>query len=386
MKSSDTELEITIKSWYNWGNDGTPASLNLMVNSIELIGAYSIDYDEDPTCSLIGSHDLQEDGGGMIIPLLTRCSDDRTDIEDLNVEFQNTNSDVVEVDLTEGQVRIRLIPEASGTAQITTTVTDSAGNYWREVSTINVANVDDKPVLNEFPSVVPVEHGYVHNVAFTLADSDSFSQDLTVTTNRSWATVNMADREIVIDAPTPGFVSVLVTACDESSCVERILDLEVRALAELFVEEIRINNDNVRAGDIFEVEVFVRNSGQITATMVGVRCSADGQSFGSGTIQMLTPGQLDSVICDMQAPDGDDSILIEAEVDRGTSIDENDETNNIETKVIAISTAIEDPTNSKDDGGMDIGQGSIYAISAGVLFLILALFGLLAPAKVKKIE
>jgi hypothetical protein len=35
---------------------------------------------------------------------------------------------------------------------------------------------------------------------------------------------------------------------------------------------------------------------------------------------------------------------------------------------------------------MEIGQGSIYAISAGVLFLVLALFGLLAPAKVKKIE
>ena len=386
MNSSDTELEITIKSWYNWGNDGTPASLNLMVNSIELIGAYSIDYDEDPSCSLIGSHDLQEDGGGIIIPLLTRCSDDRTDIENLNVEFQNTNTDVVEVDLTEGQVRIRLIPEASGTAQITTTVTDSAGNYWREVSTINVANVDDKPVLNEFPSVVPVEHGYVHNVAFTLTDSDSFSQDLTVTTNRSWATVNMADREIAIDAPTPGFVSVLVTACDESSCVERVLDIEVRALAELSIVEIRIDNDNVRAGDIFEVKVFVRNSGQITATMVGVRCSADGQSFGSGTIQMLTPGQLGSVICDMQAPDGDDSILIEAEVDRGTNIDESDENNNIETKVIAIGVATEDPTNSQDDGGMEIGQGSIYAISAGVLFLVLALFGLLAPAKVKKIE
>ena len=386
MNSSDTELEITIKSWYNWGNDGTPASLNLMVNSIELIGAYSIDYDEDPTCALIGSHDLQEDGGGMIIPLLTRCSDDRTDIENLNVEFQNTNSDVVEVDLTEGQVRIKLIPEASGTAQITTTVTDSAGNYWREVSTINVANVDDKPVLNEFPSVVPVEHGYVHNVAFTLTDSDSFSQDLTVTTNRSWATVNMADREIVINAPTPGFVSVLVTACDESGCVERILDLEVRALAELSIVEIRIDNDNVKAGEIFEVKVFVRNSGQVTATMVGVRCSADGQTFGSGTIQMLTPGQLGSVICDMQAPDGDDSVLIEAEVDRGTNIDENDETNNIETKVIAIGTAIEDTTNSQEDAGMEIGQGSIYAISGGVLLLVLALFGLLAPARIKKVE
>jgi subtilase family serine protease len=199
----------------------------------------------------------------------------------------------------------------------------------------------------------------------------------------------MANREIVINAAnlSNGFTSVLITACDESSCVERILDLEVRALAELFIEEIRIDNDKIRAGDILEIKIMVRNSGQITATMVGVRCSADGQSFDLGTIQVLQPGQLGSVTCSMQAPYDDDSVLIEAEVDRGTSIDENDETNNVDSKVIAISAAIEeDTTSSQDDGGLGLGPASLYAISAGVLLLLLAMFGLLAPAKIKKIE
>ncbi|MFL2967584.1 MAG: CARDB domain-containing protein [Candidatus Poseidoniaceae archaeon] len=385
MDSSDSELEITVKSWYNWGNDGAPASVNLVINNLEVIGAYSIEYDEDPTCAVIGSQDLVEDGGGIILPLLSRCSDDRTDTEDLTVQFQNSNTDVVEVDLTEGQIRIKLVPEASGTAQITTTVTDSAGNYWREVSTINVANVDDKPVLAEFPAVVPVEHGYVHTVEFTLTDSDTFAEDLTVTTNRSWATVDMSTREIVIDAPTPGFTSVLITACDENDCVERILDLEVRALAELFVEEIRIDDD-IRAGDLFEVKAFVRNSGQVTATMVGVRCSADGQSFGSGVIQVLAPGQLGSVTCDMQAPEDDSSVIIDVEVDRGTSVDEVDETNNLESKVISIGEAVEDTTSADEDDSFEIGQGTIYIAAAGALLLLLAVFGLLAPAKIKKIE
>ena len=106
-------------------------------------------------------------------------------------------------------------------------------------------------MLGEFPSVVPVEHGYPHRISFELSDSDSFMQDLVVTTNRSWAEVDMSSREIIVDAPTPGFTSVLVTACDETSCVERILDLEVRALAELFIEEIRIDDD-IRAGDILK--------------------------------------------------------------------------------------------------------------------------------------
>ena len=54
-----------------------------------------------------------------------------------------------------------------------------------------------------------------------------------------------------------------------------------------------------------------------------------------------------SVICDMQAPDGDDSLIIEAEVDRGTNIDEVDETNNVETKTIAIGAPLQDKTVQK---------------------------------------
>ena len=385
LDSSDSELEIKIKAWYNWGNDGAPSTLSLRIDSIEVTGAYSIEYDEDPVCSLIGSHDLQEDGGGLILPLLSRCSDDRTATDNLIVTFENTNPDVVEVDLTEGQVRIKLVPEASGIAQITVKVTDAAGNYWSEVSTINVVTVDDEPVLGEFPSVVPVEHGYPHRISFELSDSDSFMQDLVVTTNRSWAEVDMSSREIIVDAPTPGFTSVLVTACDETSCVERILDLEVRALAELFIEEIRIDDD-IRAGDIFEVKVFVRNSGQVSATMIGVRCSADGQSFGTGTIQMLSPGQMGSVICDMQAPNGDDSIIIEAEVDRGTNIDEVDETNNIRSETVAIGEALQETASTEDDDSFEVGQTTVYVIAGVILLMIIALFGFLAPPKIKKLE
>ena len=385
LDSSDSELEIKIKAWYNWGNDGAPSTLSLRIDSIEVTGAYSIEYDEDPVCSLIGSHDLQEDGGGLILPLLSRCTDDRTANDNLIVTFENTNPDVVEVDLTEGQVRIKLVPEASGIAQITVKVTDTAGNYWSEVSTINVATVDDEPVLEEFPPVVPVEHGYPHRISFELSDSDSFMQDLVVTTNRSWAEVDMSSREIIVDAPTPGFTSILVTACDETSCVERILDLEVRALAELFIEEIRIDDD-IRAGDIFEVKVFVRNSGQVSATMIGVRCSADGQSFGTGTIQMLSPGQMGSVICDMQAPNGDDSIIIEAEVDRGTNIDEVDETNNIKSETVPIGEALQETASTEDDESFEVGQTTVYVIAGVILLMIIALFGFLAPPKIKKLE
>ena len=156
-------------------------------------------------------------------------------------------------------------------------------------------------------------------------------------------------------------------------------------MAELYVEEIRIVEE-VRAGDIFEVKVFVRNSGQVQATMIGVRCTADGQSFGSGTIQLLAPGQLGSVVCDMQAPYGDDSLLIEAEVDRGTSIDEVDEENNVKSTLVTIGDAIEDTTKSDDDSSISLGPGAVYIAAGLILAFIAAIFVAIAPPKIKKLE
>ena len=101
---------------------------------------------------------------------------------------------------------------------------------------------------------------------------------------------------------------------------------------------------------------------------------------------MLSPGQLGSVVCDMQAPDGDESLLIEVQVDRGTNIDEVDEENNLASKVIVIGAAIDDTSSAEEDDGFEIGQGTIYIIAAGGLLLVLGLFGLLAPAKIKKLE
>ena len=66
---------------------------------------------------------------GLFTCLDSRCSDDRTSVDDLVVTFENTNTDLIEVDFTEGQIRVRLIRRGeSGIAEVTTTVTDSAGN------------------------------------------------------------------------------------------------------------------------------------------------------------------------------------------------------------------------------------------------------------------
>ncbi len=384
LDSDDTELEITIKSWYNWGHDGSPANVSLRINEIVIDGAYHIEYDEDPQCNFIGSHTLQEDGGGLILPLLEGCTDDRTDSDELGVTFQNSNPNIVEVNLQEGQVVIRLIPEASGVAQITTTVTDSAGNQWQEIFTITVENVDDEPILSDFLGVWPVSLGETLVINFSVSDVDSFGDDLVVTTDKSWATVNMAERQIIIDAPSPGPTSVLISACDQSNCVERELDLEVTARPDLEIYSITTDPSEVRAGDIVGVEVFVRNTGQVDAYEISVRCSMSGSSFGGiQMIQKLEPGSSNSVTCDMRAPD-DGSVIINATVDNGNTIEEQNENNNDFEILLPIGKALEETV--VEDTSSSISSNMIYFGSAGILLIILVLFGLFAPAKIKKIE
>ena len=119
--------------------------------------------------------------------------------------------------------------------------------------------------------------------------------------------------------------------------------------------------------------------------MVSVRCTADAQTFGTGVIQVLEPGQMGSIICSMKAPTNDNSLIIEAEVDRGTSIDEVDETNNVASEIIGIGKAVEDRTSSDSDS-FDIGEDSTLVISIVFIVILIGAFGLFAPAKIKKVE
>jgi subtilase family serine protease len=142
----------------------------------------------------------------------------------------------------------------------------------------------------------------------------------------------------------------------------------------------------VFAGDIIDIKVMVRNSGQVSATMITVRCLADDQTISTGTIPVLMPGELGSVICDWQAPVDDSSVLLEAIVDRGTQIDESNEDNNQDSIVIAIGEAVQEPVISDGTSSFQVSQTTLLLGAGAVLLLILTIFGLFAPAKIKKIE
>ena len=384
MAEAEDHVEVRLGSVFTWDADGSASSIAVEFTEVRLSGGYSIEYDEDPVCQNVGDQHLTEDAGGIVLPLITRCTDDRTPSDDLAVTFANSAPDVATVDLREGQVVVSLVPEASGNAVITTTVMDAAGNTWTETWTIHVANVDDAPRVGEFPGTVPVEHEVETTVSIDVSDVDS--TDLQATTNRSWAIVDLAAGVVRLTAPTPGYVAVGVTICDDTSCTDRTLDLDVRALADLSIDDLAAPSAELEAGSIVDVVVYVRNSGAVTATLVDVRLTADGELIGTGEIPLIEPGGLGVVEFAWKVPeDGDALIRLEAEVDRSATTDERDESNNLDS----LAVTVVEPEETTDDGqsaGLELSGLTVVGTTVFVLIAIVGLFAAFAPKRIRKIE
>lgn len=382
MTPGDTSLSVELRAWFTWDSEGNESHTALEVNSMSVSGGYAIQWDENPICQEIGSQTLVEDGGGIILPFLIRCSDDRTANEDLTVQFTNTNAGLVAVDLAEGDVRLRLMPEASGQAIVGISVTDTAGNAWNHAFSVVVSAVDDAPVVEEFQSLIPVERDVPTTINVTVSDSDSTT--LTASTNRTWATVDLSTGILTVNPPTAGFQTVLLSVCDQTSCSDREIDLEVMALADIFVESIDFGEDDeLVQGDIISMRVLVRNQGQADATLISVRCETEDQLMSLETIPILRPGELGSVTCDWQIPEDATILRFSAVLDRGLEIPEGNEENNVMERLMVITEAPSGDDSSSDSA---LSNGVLWVGLIGLAAAVLALIGYMMPSKIKKIE
>ena len=390
MSPGQTELSIMVKTWFTWDSDGSASTTALEVNSIDVSGGFDIFYDEDPICQLVGDQQLSEDGGGIFVPLLTRCTDDRTDPTLLDVTFENSQPDLVDVSLNQGEVRVSLLSEQSGSAQILLTVSDEAGNSHVESFNIIVDSIDDAPVLNEFPSLVRVEHAVATPLSFIWSDVDTIPADLTISSNKTWVEVDLINSSLLITAPTPGYTSVELTLCDQTTCVDRVLDLDVRSLPDLRIESVVVGEGSadgtfvelteVELGSYVTTRVYVANDGFINAEMVTIRCTVNGMVGDIATITTLEPGAMSIATCEFQAPYQGQLLRIEAIVDGGEIIDEGDETNNEgSVNLILIESTVIDDVSS-DEG---ISTTTIWIISILVLVAIIGGFTFFAPAKIR---
>ena len=157
--------------------------------------------------------------------------------------------------------------------------------------------------------------------------------------------------------------------------------LEVLTLAELSIQEIVIGSENVREGDLVAVRIYVKNSGQEEASSISVRCQSDNNLIAIRSISILQPGELGIVTCDwLVSKSGLNTISVE--LDRANEVAEGDEDNNFQSVSIEVLDSKSDTTSSSDSI-----QGSTVWIATFIgLAIIIGLFTVLTPGKIKKLD
>ncbi len=382
MEVEDESIEVKIQAWFNWDSSGSASTSAFEISSLSISGGFDVEWDEDPNCQLIGAQNFDEDGGGILIPFINGCEDDRTDANNLTVDFNVADDSLISVDLSQGDIRILLNPEQSGVTTVQTIVSDGAGNTWQETFAVNINPVDDAPILNEFPAVVPVELSVSTQIPFSYSDIDS--ESLTAYTNRSWATIDLDSGIITVTAPNTGsIIPVEVNICDQNTCVQRILDLEVMSLPDLVIEDVSLPDGEIYQRDIIPVRVYVRNNGASEASSISVRCQEGLDLVGIQTIPLLMPGQLGVVTCDWLVPESTQQVSFNVEIDRGGEISEGDESNNFASLNIDI---LEPKSSDKTSSSSTLSSSTVWIITIIALVILIGLFTILTPPKIKKIN
>jgi len=382
------DFEIEIGAQVSWTSDGLPASFDVVFERVELSGGYEVLWDENPTCLEIQDLDFVEDGGGLLLPINPRCQDDRTAKENLSISVTSSDEEILVADVVDDQMRVRLVDQASGTVVITITVSDVAGNTWTQDVVASVANIDDEPQIDDFPPLVQIELGEESKVAFAVEDLDTAFDELSFSADLSWAEIDIASRQIILNPPTTGYHTVIFSACDDTQCVTSSLDLEVRSLPDLLVEKIEVEGsttDSLTPGDVVRIDVFVRNSGKAEANLVSVRCMESDSLISYSSIATLQVGDIGKVSCDWQVPSNLEVAMIRGIVDNSQEIDESIESNNEMELLLKVegSSAI----SVDGDGASSSLPTSLTLTGAGILLLLITiLFMAFAPAKIRKVE
>ncbi|MCH1482068.1 MAG: hypothetical protein L7T81_07520 [Candidatus Poseidoniaceae archaeon] len=380
MNSGVNDLSVKIQAWFNWDSNGQSSTTLLEISSMSISGGFDVQWDEDPVCQSIAPQYFAEDGPGLLIPLINACQDDRTSNENLTVSLSVADDSLISASLVQEDIKLVLLPETFGVTTVTVVVSDEAANSWVETFLVYVEEVDDLPNLNEFPSIIPVESGKSTTIAFSYFDIDSTG--LTVTTDKTWAVVDLSSSTITVTPPSlSSSMPVIVTLCDQSSCVNRTMLLEVLTLAELSVEQIVITPENIREGDLVEVRVYVRNSGQEEASSISVRCQSGNNLIAIQSISILMPGQLGVVTCDWLVFESG-SKTVSVELDRANEVSEGDENNNIQSVSVDVLDSNSDTTSSSDS----IKATTVWIATFIGLAVIIGLFTVLAPGKIKKLD
>ena len=372
-------LEVGIASRFQWSSNGVAETTVVHIESISIDGGYNLVWDLDVTCSSPSRQELVEDGGGVLIAMASRCEDDLTAWDDLEVRAWTEADDLLSVSALSGDIRIQPLPDTSGEAVVDVEVIDDSGNTWQGKFTVNVLEVEDAPRIEGLPVLTYINLGETKVIDIEISDPDS--SELSISTSRSWANIDSAG-DLIMTPVEPGTHTVEITVSDGIFTEAKSLEVIVTAQPDLTIENLEIWKgniaiDSVEEGDVVQLKVYVRNQGRGIANTIDVRCWVDGMLVGSTILENVAPGGLSIATCDTQIVTSG-TIIIRGMVDSTASIEESNEENN----EVLISVESEGRDNGANDDSIDRGP-AIIVTSVGLIAISIAALQL-GPGRLRK--
>ena len=368
LPSLNEALDIAVGARFQWSSNGAAETTVVHITSMSIVGGFHLEWDLSVTCSPLVNIEMDEDGGGLLIPMASRCEDDLTAWEELQVFAFTEDSELIEVSAVGGDIRIQPVTDASGDAAIIYGVVDASGNQWIDDVLVHISPVEDPPSISGLPVITYIELGQTRVIDVDISDPDT--SNLLITTSRSWATIDDFG-DLILTPVEPGVHMVEIIATDGTHTARQSIEVVVTAMPDLVLENLEVwlggaSVSVVNEGDVVQLKVYVRNEGRGVANGVDVRCWLDGVLVGSSMIDSISPGGLGIATCDTQFNSAG-TALINAMVDGTDSIEEANEDNN----EIGISIDVRSRNDGGGVGGIDRGP-TILAAAIGIVVISFA--------------
>lgn len=380
LPSASESVNVGVAARFQWSSDGTNETTVVHIDSMSISGGYLVEWDLDPTCIPFEDVELEEDGGGVLIPLSARCTDDITAPHDLTISTWSSDVGIIDTSSSGSDLILQPVANAHGTAEVHVEVEDDRGNLWIDSFAVYISEVPDEPVIEGLPLTVYIELGESMQIEMEISDPDTESPS--VMSSKSWATIDQQGH-LTLAPVAVGTHIVEITASDGINQISQEIEVIVTAKPDLIVESVGVvdastSGTDFSDGEVIRITIFVRNQGMGGAVGVDVRCLIDGVFVGTTVIDSINSGGLGEAVCDA-AVSGPGTQLIRIVADGTDSIHETNEDNN--EKVVQIEVSERDA-----DGAVDSGVDRSPAIIVGSVGLIaIALTALrLGPGRVRK--
>ncbi|MDC1419110.1 hypothetical protein N8653_00095 [Euryarchaeota archaeon] len=373
-------FSVGVATRLQWSSNGTQETTIIHITSMSIDGGYDIDWDYDPECIQLDDLEIDEDEGGLIIPVTSRCEDDITSINELYLSGISMDGDLVSVSSSGGDLRVQPNEDAFGNSLIFVTVIDERGNYWNDNFNIKINSVPDQPIINDLPLTTYVDLGDTKTINISIIDVDT--DDLTISTSRSWATIDL-NRNLVLSPVQSGVHIIEIIISDGLFEITQSIEVIVEAKPDLLIEYIEVTESGVvsnvfEIGDIIEIISYVRNTGMGDSGDITIQCTVGDILIGYSTISNIAPGGLGIAVCDFQIESEYEYIMIKIEVDSILEIQELNEDNNINTIEVKVIKQNIENINSNN-------RSQIIFILASLGLIIISIAALqLGPSKIKR--